>query len=284
VEGGDQGVSGVDDRIVAMKFDNTKLASGVSTAIGLMDKLKNSLKFSSKKSGIDEIQNTASHFNLGHMNAAITGISGKFLALSTVGITALANITNKAVNAGITMAKSLTVAPIMDGFHEYETQLNSVQTILANTGLTGASGMSKVNGALTDLNTYSDKTIYNFSEMARNIGTFTAAGVKLDTSVASIKGIANVAALSGSNSEQASTAMYQLSQAIANNKVGLQDWNSVVNAGMGGKVMQEALFNMGKMQGTLKGVKANETFDQWTKSGNSFPRIAQGLAGSPATF
>ena len=31
-------------------------------------------------------------------------------------------------------------------------------------------------------------TIYNFTEMTRNIGTFTAAGVDLDTSVAAIKG------------------------------------------------------------------------------------------------
>ena len=64
-------------------------------------------------------------------------------------------------------------------------------------------------------NYYADKTIYNFTEMTRNIGTFTAAGVKLDTSVNAIKGIANLAAASGSTSQQASTAMYQLSQALA---------------------------------------------------------------------
>ena len=92
-----------------------------------------------------------------------------------------------------------------------------------------------------ELNQYSDKTIYNFSQMAKNIGTFTAAGVDLKTSTGAIKGIANLAALSGSNAEQASTAMYQLSQAIAAGSVKLQDWNSVVNAGMGGTVFQRAL-------------------------------------------
>lgn len=107
-----------------------------------------------------------------------------------------------------------------------------------------------MNRALDELNTYADKTIYNFTEMTRNIGTFTAAGVNLRTSVDSIKGIANLAAISGSTSQQASTAMYQLSQALAAGKVSLMDWNSVVNAGMGGKVFQDALVRTSELLGT----------------------------------
>jgi hypothetical protein len=99
----------------------------------------------------------------------------------------------------------------MDGLHEYETNLQAIQTIQANTD----QPLTKINASLQELNTYSDQTIYNFGEMAKNIGTFTAAGVDLKTATSSIKGIANMAALSGSNSQQASTAMYQLSQAIA---------------------------------------------------------------------
>ena len=95
--------------------------------------------------------------------------------------------------------------------------MNAVQTILANTQKEGTT-VKDVNKALDELNTYADKTIYNFTEMTRNIGTFTAAGVKLDASVSAIKGIANLAAVSGSTSQQASTAMYQLSQALAAGK------------------------------------------------------------------
>jgi len=262
-------MSGVDDRVVSMDFQNSRFERGVSTTISSLAKLKDSLNFSGSKKGLDELQASGSRFNLSGMSTSITGVSGKLLAMGTIGVTALANITNRAVNAGLTLAKSLTIAPITQGFHEYETQLNAVQTILANTASEGAK-IGDVNKALNTLNTYSDKTIYNFSEMAKNIGTFTAAGVDLKTSVASIKGIANIAALSGSTSEQASTAMYQLSQAIAANKVGLQDWNSVVNAGMGGKAFQEALFNTGKNLKTIKGVDIHTTFDQWTKAGNSF--------------
>ena len=86
--------------------------------------------------------------------------------------------------------------------------------------------------------------------MTRNIGTFTAAGVKMWDSVDAIKGIANLAAVSGSTSQQASTAMYQLSQALAAGKVNLMDWNSVVNAGMGGKIFQNALIRTSELLGT----------------------------------
>ena len=86
--------------------------------------------------------------------------------------------------------------------------------------------------------------------MPRNIVTFNATDVNLLTSVDSIKGIANRAAVSGSPSQQASTAMYQLSQAFAAGKVSLMDWNSVVNAGMGGKVFQDALVRTSELLGT----------------------------------
>lgn len=132
---------------------------------------------------------------------------------------------------------------------EIEKQAKLKALAATNNLSTKGSTLEDVNKALDELNTYADKTIYNFTEMTRNIGTFTAAGVDLDTSVSAIKGIANLAALSGSNSQQASTAMYQLSQALASGSVKLQDWNSVVNAGMGGKVFQDALKETARVHG-----------------------------------
>lgn len=183
------------------------------------------------------------------LDKSVETVTNRFSALGVMGVTALANITNKMVNLGTSMLKSLTVEPIMTGFSEYETKMGSIQTILANTAHQGTT-LTQVTKVLDELNKYSDDTIYNFAEMARNIGTFTAAGIDLDTSAASIKGIANLAALSGSTSQQASTAMYQLSQALAAGRVSLADWNSVVNAGMGGKVFQDALIRTSEKLGT----------------------------------
>jgi tape measure domain-containing protein len=249
MEGGDLSVTSIDERVVRMKFDNAQFGTGVSSTLKQLDQLKAALALEGASRGLDEVGAAAGKFSTAGAQEQVSGLSQKFSALEVAAITALSNIVNKAVNAGLSIAKSLTIDPITSGFQEYETNLNSVQTILANTGLKGAEGLAKVNQALQDLNTYSDKTIYNFSEMARNIGTFTAAGVSLDKATSAIKGIANLAAISGSNSEQASAAMYQLSQAISAGKVTLEDWNSVVNAGLGGKVFQDSLIETARVHG-----------------------------------
>lgn len=241
--------SSVESRILTMKFENTAFRTGVTTTLGLLDKLKLSLGGLMGTKKIAPIDTSASARNLSTLGSQADSVASRFSAMSVVAVTAIATVAHSAVNAGIQLGRSLTVAPIMEGLREYETNLNSIQTILANTGLEGEKGLGKVEAALNELNEYSDKTIYNFSEMARNIGTFTAAGVDLDTSTNAIKGIANLAAVSGSNSQQASTAMYQLSQALAAGRVSLMDWNSVVNAGMGGKVFQEALKETARVHG-----------------------------------
>lgn len=241
-------MSSIDNRIVSMKFDNAQFEKGVSTTISSMDKLKQSLKFPEAGKDLQGLGRSIADFNVGGMEGSIHRVSTAFTAMATVGITALSNITNKAVDSGIQLVKSLTVDPVSSGLKEYETNLGSIQTILANTQKEGAT-LKDVQGALSQLNKYSDQTIYNFSEMAANIGTFTAAGVKLDPAVKAIKGISNLAAISGSNAEQASTAMYQLSQALSAGRVSLQDWNSVVNAGMGGAVFQDALKRTARAHG-----------------------------------
>ena len=230
----------IDQRVVEMRFDNKQFESATKESMSTLQRLKDSLNLTGASKGLESIDSAARKVNMSGLGSAIETVHAKFSALEVMGVTALANITNSAVNAGKKMVSALTIDPIKTGFSEYETQINAVQTILSNTRSKGTT-LDDVNGALDELNTYADKTIYNFTEMTRNIGTFTAAGVDLDTSVSSIQGIANLAAVSGSTSQQASTAMYQLSQALSSGTVKLQDWNSVVNAGMGGQLFQDAL-------------------------------------------
>ena len=245
-------MSSIDKRIVQMQFDNQNFESGVSKTMNSLQQLNEKLKMKDSSKGLDGVNeslNKLSGFGVSGLTAGVEGVTAKFSALGVIGMTALANITNSAINTGKQLLKSLTIDPIKTGFSEYETKMGAIQTILTNTSHQGTT-LDDVNAALAELNTYADKTIYNFAEMTRNIGTFTAAGVDLDTSTAAIKGIANLAAASGSSSQQASTAMYQLSQALAAGKVSLQDWNSVVNAGMGGKLFQDALIRTSEVMGT----------------------------------
>lgn len=238
----------VDERVVEMRFDNKQFEANVQTSLSTLDKLKRSLNLEGAAKGLENVNTAAQKCDMTPLTNAVETVKVKFSTLEVMAVTALANITNSAVNAGKRIVSALTVDPIKTGFQEYETQINAVQTILANTSSKGTT-LDQVNNALDELNHYADMTIYNFTEMTRNIGTFTAAGVDLDTSVSAIKGIANLAAVSGSTSQQASTAMYQLSQALAAGTVKLQDWNSVVNAGMGGQVFQDALKETAKVHG-----------------------------------
>lgn len=258
----------IDQKVVEMRFDNAQFEKNVSTSMSTLDKLKRSLKLDGAAKGLESVNAAAKNFDVSNINNGVETIKAKFSALQVVAATALGNITNSAVNAGKRIASALTIEPIKAGFNEYETQMNAVQTILANTQKEGTN-VKIVNKALDELNTYADKTIYNFTEMTRNIAKFTAAGVKLNTSVSSIKGIANLAAVSGSSSVQASTAMYQLSQAIASGTVRLMDWNSVVNAGMGGQVFQDALIRTSEhlKTGAQAAIKANGSFRESLQTG-----------------
>ena len=241
-------MSSIDQRIVEMQFDNRQFESGVKTTISTLDRLKQKLNFGKSSESLDDLNKAAKRFSLESLASSVENIASKFSFMGVMGITAMQRISNAAITTGKRLVSALTIDPIRSGLSEYETQIGAIQTILSNTRSKGTT-LDQVNNALDELNAYADKTIYNFTEMTRNIGTFTAAGVDLDTSVAAIKGIANLAAVSGSTSVQAATAMYQLSQALASGTIRLMDWNSVVNAGMGGDVLQSALKETARVHG-----------------------------------
>lgn len=218
-------MSSVDDRIVNMQFNNRQFTTGVTDSQRSLASLN------------DSLARTATSGGLNDMASSVETVSTRFGALKIAGVAAIATIASKATTIGLGMIKSLTLDPLTQGFQEYQTNLNSIQTILANT----PNSLKEVNAALADLNHYSDSTIYNFGQMAASIGKFTAAGVPLGAATSAIKGMANSAALSGASVDQLNSAMYQMSQALASGTIRLMDWNSLVNANMGGVNMQKSL-------------------------------------------
>ena len=251
-----------------MNFDGVASKFGILGTVA--DKVKSKIvsAMGDSATSVQQLDKASNSVTLQGIASAVDSIQSKFSALGVVGATVFNNLTNAAINAGKQIADAIGLDAVFDGYKEYETQINAVQTILANTQKEGTN-IQQVNSALDVLNTYADKTIYNFTEMTRNIGTFTAAGVDLQTSVDSIQGIANLAAVSGSSSLQASTAMYQLSQAIAAGTVKLMDWNSVVNAGMGGQVFQDALIRTSEhlQTGAKAAIEAKGSFRESLQEG-----------------
>lgn len=273
----------IDDKVVAMSFENSKFESGVKTTISSIDRLKQSLNFTGVGKSFDALNTSVNRTNFRPLSRSIDSVKAHFSAANVIMGAALGHLTIQAVNFAERFSKAITIGPILQGLDIYQTKLQAIQTILANTQAAGTK-MSDVTKALNELNVYSNKTIYSFGEMTKNIGTFTAAGVGLKPAVSAIKGIANLAALSGSNSQQASTAMYQLSQAIAAGRVSLQDWNSVVNAGLGGSVFQRALVQTAVAMGKLKdsSVKLVGPMKNVQIAGQSFRQSIQGGLGRPS--
>ena len=241
-------MASIEERVVSLKFNNGQFMNGVQDSLNGVKKLEEGLAFRGGVEGINQVSAAAKNLNFSEAQAGVAETTSRFSALQSVAFGALASIGGKITEIGSSMLSSFTVQPLIDGMKEYELQLNSVQTILANTAQKGET-IQTVNAALDQLNTYADQTIYNFGEMTSNIGKFTAAGIGLDDSVASIKGLANWAAVAGANSEATSRAMYQLSQAMSAGTVKLQDWMSLENAGIATKQFQDQLIQTARIHG-----------------------------------
>jgi len=245
-------MSSVDERVVEMKFNNGQFQKGVAETSKSLDQLKKGLNLDGAKKSLQGLSEAGGRFSLANIANGVAEMGSKFTALGVIGVTALATIANQAVNAGLQVAKSLTIAPIMDGFREYELKMGSIQTILANTQSKGTT-LDQVTASLDQLNKYADKTIYNFGDMTKNIGLFTNAGIGIEDATSMIKGFSNSAAASGTNAQAAAGAAYQLSQALSAGKITLMDWRSLQNAGMGNKNMQNGILDIANAMGTLEG-------------------------------
>lgn len=248
MEGGYHVMSNViDQRVAELRFDNAHFEKNVATSMSTLDKLKQKLNLTGASKGLEDLGAAARKIDMTPLGKGVETVQAKFSALQIAGITALTNITNQAVNAGKRIAASLTIDPVKTGFNEYELKMGSIQTIMASTG----ESLEVVNGYLNELNEYSDKTIYSFSDMTQNIGKFTNAGVKLEDAVAAIQGISNEAALSGANANEASRAMYNFAQALSAGYVKLIDWKSIENANMATVGFKEELIATAVEMGTL---------------------------------
>lgn len=237
----------IDRRVVEMQFKNDQFESNVQTSLNTIDKLKKSLKLESASQGLDGLSKSIKNVDFSAISNSLDMISSRFSTMGIMGMTVISRLTNAALDYGKQMLNSLAIAPIKQGFSEYELQMNSVQTIMAGTG----ASVREVNKYLDELNTYADQTIYSFSDMTQNIGKFTNAGVSLDKAVSAIKGVSNVAAVSGANANEASRAMYNFAQALSTGSVKLIDWKSIELANMGTKEFKEQLMQTAVELGTL---------------------------------
>lgn len=244
----------VDNRVVQMRFDNEEFEKKASKSLSTLDRLKNALKFSGASKNLDKVNESFKEVDANPLLKAIEGINGGFTTM-----VAKATLVNRATNALIDTTKrfvnSMTLDQVNAGWDKYAEKTSAVQTIMSATSKdfkdTGVQ-MSYVNSQLEKLNWFTDETSYNFTEMVGNIGKFTSNGIKLDRSVTAMQGIATWAARSGANANEASRAMYNLSQALSTGAVKLIDWKSIENANMATAEFKENAIEAAVALGKLK--------------------------------
>lgn len=242
-------MSYIDERVVEMQFNNKDFEKNVATSLNTLDKLQAALKLDGSQKGLEELQKTSNSFNLDPLLTAVENVNNKFTAMGIVGTTALVNITNKAINAGEALIKSLSVDNIAAGWEKFGEKTTSVGT-LVNQGF----DLSEVERQMERLNWFTDETSYNFTDMVSNISKFTATGKDLEESVTAMEGIALWAAASGQNATKASMAMYQLSQAMGKGVLKFDDWKSIQNASMDTVEFRKQAIEAAKALGKVKEV------------------------------
>lgn len=237
----------IDQKVVEMRFDNKHFETHTKQSMSTLDKLKEKLNLTGASKGLENITASANKVNMSGMANAIDSVHSRFSALEVMGVTALVNITNSAVNAGKRMIHALTIAPVSDGFSEYEMTLNAIQTTMAATNKSA----KEVQEELKKLDEYADKTVYSTADMLNNLPKFTNAGVELEQATKAMIGIANATALAGGDASKASIAFYNLGQAIGTGYLTRMDYNSINNAGIATMKWKEQMVEAAIAAGTL---------------------------------
>lgn len=237
----------VDERVVEMRFDNRQFEQNVATTMSTLDKFKQKLNFRGATRGLDEVGAAASKVDMRGLGSGVETVTAKFSALQVMGVTALANITNSAVNTGKRIVSALTIDQVRKGWEKYEQKTASVQTIMNATG----KSIEEVNGYLDKLMWYSDETSYGFTDMTQSLGQLTSAGGDIEKLIPMIEGIANATAFAGKGASEFSRAIYNLNQSYSAGYLQYMDWKSLDLAGVSSKQLKQVFIDTAKALGKL---------------------------------
>lgn len=238
----------VDSRVVEMRFDNENFEKNTKKTISSIDRLMEKLQFKGAEKGFEKLDAAAKDVDFATMQTSLDRLESKFSSLNIVATTALVNITNKFVDAGEKLVKSLSIDQVASGWDKYTEKTSNVQTIMNATG----KSIDQVNGYLNKLMWYSDETSYSFSEMTSALSQMTAAGGNIDKMIPMIMGIANATADAGKTGFAFQSTIRNLTQSYSAGHLQLQDWKSLNLMGTATKALKQELIDTAVELGTLK--------------------------------
>lgn len=264
----------VEERIVAMYFDNDDFEKNAKKTIDTLGQLKDGLNLEESAKGFNVFEKIGKTLNfdkanqgLTKMKSGIVTIGDKFKKAFKIGQQPLNeaqgflkqlqgymtkyigfDLAGKIVTSLENSIRSLTIKPISAGWNQYQSKMDSVKTIMSSTG----ESLANVNAELDSMTEYANKTIYSLTDMTSNLGKFTNNGVELNRAVKAMEGIANATADAGQGAQQASMAMYNISQAIGVGKMTTIDWKSLENANIATQKLKNTFLEMAALQGRIE--------------------------------
>lgn len=238
----------VDSRVVEIRFDNANFEKNTKQTISTIDRLMEKLQFKGAEKGFEKLDAAAKDVDFATMQTSLDRLESKFSSLNIVATTALVNITNKFVDAGEKLVKSLSIDQAVSGWDKYTEKTSNVQTIMNATG----KSIDQVNGYLNKLMWYSDETSYSFSEMTSALSQMTAAGGNIDKMIPMIMGIANATADAGKTGFAFQSTIRNLTQSYSAGHLQLQDWKSLNLMGTATKALKQELIDTAVELGVIK--------------------------------
>lgn len=181
----------VDNRVVEMQFNNSQFERGIHQSMTSLEKFKQSLTFNGANAGLNQLQNSVNALSFANLENAILSLEDRFSTLGIIGMTAVQNITNRVIDLGFTIGKTLVNQIKQGGIARYQ---NIAQAKFQIEGL-GASWEK----LYEDMDYAVDGTAYGIDEAAKVASSLSASGYEAGEGMKkALRGVSGVAAMTNS--------------------------------------------------------------------------------------
>lgn len=190
MEGGDIGVSNIDERVVKMEFDNKAFEKDASETMSTLDKLKELLKFDNVNKSFDKLTQAANKVDVSNVSEGIETVNAKLSTMQVVGATVISNITSSLMRFGKKVVGG-TFGQVIQGGINRAFNIEQAKFTIEGLGKDFVQLKEDINYAVSG-------TAYGFDEAAKAASMMAASGIEAgDEMKASLRGISGMAAMTG---------------------------------------------------------------------------------------
>ncbi len=185
----------IDNRVVEMEFDNKQFENNAKTTMSTLDKLKQSLNFSSSVNSLSKLQDAGRSFSLRIVTDSIDSVCERFSTMGIVGATVIQNLTNSAIDLAKKMAGIFTT-PLVEGGKNRALNIEQAKFQLQGLGVEWDTIKDDINYGVKD-------TAYGLDAAAKVASQLVASNIEVgDSMKTSLRAVSGVAAMTNSSYEE----------------------------------------------------------------------------------